>query len=204
MAAPKLTPEQRRKIAADALAMAREIGADLGVTLADLEAMTLEELLSLLAGAGVEIDVQALEDMVRASLGNEVRALDRGIPLDPNAQDQIEAKVQAAVAKTAQQTARETVFGLHDAAQFGSDERPWDEQFYMWVSVGEGVCPTCYSYHGDVFALDQWESIGRPRDGGTLCGKHCRCKLVPVQADRSATERRFEEARTNLQKPPGA
>lgn len=202
--ADRLSKEQRAQIARDALAMAREIADSLDVDPADLEKMSLEELLAMLADAGVEVDVRALEDAARATLANEVRALDRGIPLDPNAQEQIGAKVASATATVAKQATRDTVRGIRDTAKHDADERPWDEQMYIWISMGEGTCPTCYSRHGDVFAWDQWQDIGMPGGDGTLCGKHCRCELQPVNADRTATERRFEEYRTNLQVPPGA
>lgn len=200
---PTLSKEERRRLARDALALAVELGVDLEITDEHLSAMTLDEMVSFLAQHGVDIEVEAMREDVRAALRIEVRALNKGLPLDANAEKEIGDKVSRALVRTAASVARTTVFEVHDAATQDADARPWDQQYYVWISVGEGVCPSCFSLHGTVAALDQWESIGRPRDGATYCGENCRCKLVPCSADRADEATRREETRGNVQTPRG-
>lgn len=200
---PTLSKEERQRLAREALALAVELGVDLEITDEQLSTMSLDEMVAFLAQHGVDIDVEAMREDVRAALRVEVRALNKGLPLDPNAEEQIGDKASKAVVRTAAAAARTTVFEIHDSATFDADNRPWDQQHYIWISVGEGVCPSCFSLHGTVAAMDQWESIGRPRDGATYCGENCRCKMVPCSADRADEATRREETRGNVQTPRG-
>ena len=51
---------------------------------------------------------------------------------------------------------------------------------FQWVSVGDGkVCPDCEAKHGETGKMEYFELLGLPGSGFSLCGSHCRCKLVP-------------------------
>ena len=51
---------------------------------------------------------------------------------------------------------------------------------FQWISVGDGkVCPDCEEKHGETGKMEYFELIGLPGSGFSLCGSHCRCKLVP-------------------------
>ena len=41
-------------------------------------------------------------------------------------------------------------------------------------------CPDCAGRNGQEATLEEWEAMGFPSDGITLCGGKCNCKLVPV------------------------
>ena len=52
---------------------------------------------------------------------------------------------------------------------------------FQWVSVGDGkVCPDCEAKHGETGKMEYFELLGLPGSGFSLCGSHCRCKLVPA------------------------
>lgn len=52
---------------------------------------------------------------------------------------------------------------------------------FQWISVGDGkVCPDCEEKHGETGKMEYFELIGLPGSGFSLCGSHCRCKLVPA------------------------
>jgi len=50
---------------------------------------------------------------------------------------------------------------------------------WVWVSVGDDrVCPDCRLRHGQKRAIEVWELVGLPGDGGTICGDQCRCLCI--------------------------
>jgi len=56
-----------------------------------------------------------------------------------------------------------------------------DPEKLQWQAVlDERTCPDCVARHGLVKTRTEWEVLGEPTWGGTVCGIHCRCKLVPV------------------------
>lgn len=74
------------------------------------------------------------------------------------------------------------------------------ESYYKWeMNAGEGQCPSCKEYNGQVHKLKDWLNIAIPsiKNGteiagvtcsfphspyGTYCEDNCRCKLVKVQS----------------------
>lgn len=58
------------------------------------------------------------------------------------------------------------------------------EQFRLeWVTVGDTkVCPDCVDRNTwPAVTLEEWEGLGLPGLGFTVCGGHCRCILMPVE-----------------------
>lgn len=194
--ADKLTPAERRKLANDALEEMRRLFEDLEYSPDEINEMDAEEIRAIMDGLGVPYDLDADRNRIHATMGGQADALDRGLSLDDAALEALKAKADRALEISARAHARRSVYGLRDAAYFQSDEREWDEQYYMWVSVGEGVCGSCHTLHGFVQALDMWEDAGRPRDGTTLCGANCRCTLVQCQIPDERAGLRVEETRT--------
>lgn len=191
--------DTRQEIARAAVAAARALFTDVDLAQAELADMSTEELAAYLADHGVELDVAALERETAAALANDAKAIEGGLT-DPAKRQQVEERVAKLVVSNAKRVARDTVRKAQMAAWDEADGREWDRKFYMWVSVGSGVCDSCHSLHGQVFALDQWESIGVPGSGATLCGDRCRCTLVPVEAtEREITRYRNEAARAGLE-----
>jgi hypothetical protein len=57
----------------------------------------------------------------------------------------------------------------------------------LWVTPnGHGACPDCQKRQGAVLTREQWEALGRPGSGMTVCGDNCFCVLVPHETLRTA------------------
>lgn len=50
-----------------------------------------------------------------------------------------------------------------------------------WVCALVNTCPDCIIRHGEVNVLADWESVGMPGTGWSVCGGNCRCQLVPAE-----------------------
>lgn len=193
------TVASRAEIARAAVAAARALFSDVDLAQSELEDMSTDELAAYLEDHGVELDLGALESEIAAALAPDARAIEGGLT-DPAKRAQVEEKVAKLIVSQAKRVTRDTVRKAQAAAWDEADGREWDRKFYMWVSVGSGVCDSCHSLHGQVFALDQWEAIGVPGSGATLCGDRCRCTLVPVEGtEREITRYRNEVARGDLE-----
>lgn len=194
----------RKEQARLAVTVVAKILAEAGVDVSGIMDMDAEELTEFLADHGVDLDVAALTDSVVAQLEPDRRAIEGGLT-DAAKREQVQAKVTKLLGETARNVARQTVRQAQLSAFKAAETREWDRQFYVWVSVGDAkICDSCHTLHGQVFAMDQWEDIGLPGAGQTLCGERCRCTLVPTKGtDREVTKYRDEVARGNLPKPRG-
>jgi hypothetical protein len=70
-----------------------------------------------------------------------------------------------------------TLNRMRDAATFaeiGVTEK------YRWIAVLINTCPDCIKRHGKVKTWEQWEEVGLPRTGATVCRQHCKCMLAPA------------------------
>lgn len=52
-----------------------------------------------------------------------------------------------------------------------------------WVAVLVNTCPDCVARHKTWPARtwDEWEKVGLPKTGATVCKEHCKCFLAPVE-----------------------
>ena len=50
---------------------------------------------------------------------------------------------------------------------------------YSWITGGGNTCPDCKPRHGQKSTYEQWQLVGHPRSGFSVCGFHCGCTLVP-------------------------
>jgi hypothetical protein len=54
---------------------------------------------------------------------------------------------------------------------------------FIWVTPnGAAACPDCRNRQSVILTVVEWERIGRPGSGRTVCGAHCFCMLVPAEA----------------------
>lgn len=74
-------------------------------------------------------------------------------------------------------------FAAYDgqARSLGYDKA--EDMVMQWQAIiGDGrTCPDCIDR--DAMApmpREDWAAIGLPAQGGTICGPHCRCRLIPV------------------------
>jgi len=73
------------------------------------------------------------------------------------------------------------ISGVNRAANEGMYEEYKDAgaSRWMWVTVSGKPCPDCAERHGQVETWEDWEILGMPQSGFSICQDHCKCKLVP-------------------------
>jgi hypothetical protein len=55
-------------------------------------------------------------------------------------------------------------------------------KLFAWIAVNAGeACPDCQLRQSVILSLDEWERLGRPGSGETICVDHCFCMLVPAE-----------------------
>lgn len=69
---------------------------------------------------------------------------------------------------------------FRDVAQYS--DMDIGEKKYRWVAVLVNTCPDCEDRHAKVRSWDEWEALGLPRSGNTVCKQHCRCVLLPEES----------------------
>ena len=74
------------------------------------------------------------------------------------------------------------VEGINQVGRAGSfqayDVKP--ETLFTWVTVaGHKICQDCSPRGGQRLTLNEWEGVGVPGAGATVCGGHCYCVLDP-------------------------
>lgn len=75
-------------------------------------------------------------------------------------------------------TANGTINRLRDGGQFSESGV---ETTYKWAAVFVNTCPDCESRHGVEHTWEEWERLGLPRTGQTICRENCRCMLIPSE-----------------------
>jgi|TARA_B100000519_G_scaffold115198_1_gene99563 hypothetical protein len=83
---------------------------------------------------------------------------------------------------------RAIVLGVMQGFRVGQDNIYGDNVRFRWVSVGSPrICPDCQERVGSVRTWDEWERLGVPASGFSVCKEYCYCQLVPesVQIDDS-------------------
>ena len=72
------------------------------------------------------------------------------------------------------------VLGIAQSARFGQYEEFDMDQEFTWVTVsGHRICSDCQERAGTVLPFSDWEAIGLPGSGWSLCGSYCYCILDP-------------------------
>ena len=73
------------------------------------------------------------------------------------------------------------VLGIAQAARFGQYEEYDMDQEFTWVTVsGHRICIDCELRAGTILPFSDWESIGLPGSGWSVCGSYCYCVLDPT------------------------
>jgi hypothetical protein len=63
----------------------------------------------------------------------------------------------------------------------GSDE-------WIWIAIDDdNRCEDCSERDGEVNSWSEWQAIGLPGMGTTVCGWRCRCSLEPAELAADAT-----------------
>ena len=67
------------------------------------------------------------------------------------------------------------------ASRVGQDRIYGDSVAMQWVSVGTPkICVDCEARIGEVRTWADWESLGLPASGFSVCKEFCYCQLIPV------------------------
>ena len=75
---------------------------------------------------------------------------------------------------------RGVVSGIMQGSRFGQDEVYGNSVSFRWVSVGSSkICVDCQDRIGQIATWKQWESLGLPATGFSVCKEFCYCQLVP-------------------------
>ena len=75
---------------------------------------------------------------------------------------------------------RGIVSAIMQASRIGADRVYGDSMMFRWVSVGTPkICVDCTPRIGQVKSWAEWESLGLPASGFSVCKEFCYCQLVP-------------------------
>jgi len=94
-----------------------------------------------------------------------------------------------AFAKRANAVARDAARRARSQEQIGvlRQDFPRPNDMWQWITVSTKPCPDCSLRAGKVLSWAEWEQIGTPGSGHTVCGSACKCLLQPIEI----AERRF-------------
>jgi len=75
---------------------------------------------------------------------------------------------------------RGIVSAIMHASRIGQDRIYGDSVEMQWVSVGSPkICVDCEDRIGEIRTWDEWEAIGLPASGFSVCKEFCYCQLIP-------------------------
>ena len=75
---------------------------------------------------------------------------------------------------------RGIVLGIMQGFRVGQDKIYGDSVNFRWVSVGSpNICPDCEERIDEVLSWSEWESLGLPASGFSVCKENCYCQLIP-------------------------
>ena len=83
---------------------------------------------------------------------------------------------------------RGVVSSVMQASRVGADRVYGDRMMFRWVSVGTPkICGDCTARIGQVRSWEEWESLGFPASGFSVCKEFCYCQLVPEEIEMPAS-----------------
>ena len=83
---------------------------------------------------------------------------------------------------------RGIVSSVMQASRVGADRVYGDRMMFRWVSVGTPkICGDCTARIGEVRSWEEWESLGFPGSGFSVCKEFCYCQLVPEEIEMPAS-----------------
>ena len=79
---------------------------------------------------------------------------------------------------------RGNVLGVMQRFRVGQDKIYGDSLKFRWVSVGSpNICPDCKSRIDLVKTWEEWEGLGLPASGFSVCKENCYCQLMPANIE---------------------
>lgn len=78
-------------------------------------------------------------------------------------------------------TFKSQVFPVIDnVAQGAVIDQNTDALKWKWITTSYDPCDDCKPRHGQVKTYAEWEKLGLPRSGFSVCGDYCKCVLAPT------------------------
>ena len=75
---------------------------------------------------------------------------------------------------------RGVVSSVMQASRIGQDRIYGDSVMMRWVSVGSPrICDDCSSRVGEIDTWENWQALGLPASGFSVCKENCYCQLIP-------------------------
>ena len=75
---------------------------------------------------------------------------------------------------------RGIVAGVMQGFRIGQDNIYGDSVMMRWVSVGSPrICDDCSSRVGEIDTWENWQALGLPASGFSVCKENCYCQLIP-------------------------
>jgi len=142
--------------------------------LADTSGLVIEKfMLDFEAAVSRMADSGMLRDRIRAALAGGLEPL----RLSPMFSSLVQGLAQA-VAAGVQYTANTAL--LHSLAATPGQPNEDDEE-WVWVTVEDlHVCVDCRPRHDVIRTLLEWEQLGMPKSGWSICDERCRCMIMPA------------------------
>ena len=83
---------------------------------------------------------------------------------------------------------RGVVASVMQASRIGQDRVYGDSVNMLWVSVvTPKICVDCSSRIGEIRSWNEWEALGLPASGFSVCKEFCYCQLVPEDVEMPAS-----------------
>ena len=72
-----------------------------------------------------------------------------------------------------------------DAEEFRKEA---DKELLTWTAILVATCEDCISRHGITRTFNEWEAMGLPATGWSVCKHNCKCQLFPAEISESKSE----------------
>jgi len=109
---------------------------------------------------------QEIERLVRSGVDEQqiIRVLDRDLMQNGRVFGELKNSIKRGV-----------VGGINQAFRRSGEMG----QKLRWVTVSKNVCSDCESRAGQLQTWGEWESMGMPASGWSVCKEFCYCQLIP-------------------------
>ena len=79
---------------------------------------------------------------------------------------------------------RGIVGGVMQGFRVGQDNIYGDSLKFKWISVGSPkICKDCEERVGEIKTWDEWQELGVPASGFSVCKEYCYCQLIPADRE---------------------
>ena len=79
---------------------------------------------------------------------------------------------------------RSVVLGVMQGFRVGQDNIYGDSLKFKWISVGSPkICKDCEERVGEIKTWDEWQELGVPASGFSVCKEYCYCQLIPADRE---------------------